>query len=149
MTRVVTDFDEAVRAELLRAFEQYRPRMIADARADAELDPASRLGDFSDADLEQFLNAYEALFREALTDGGRETRKFIIDTALPPIIELGQTVPDMSRSNAISDVMLTYRLLPLVAEEHRDEAVRCLAAFLSDYHCDVITRALELTDRSS
>ena len=149
MARVVTDFDEAVRADLLRAFEQYRPQMVADARRDAELDPASRVGEFSDADLEQFLNAYEALLREALTDGGRQTRDLILDTALPPILELGQTVPDMARSNVISSVMLTHRLLPLVSDEHREEALRCLAAFLSDYHSDVIARAIELRAGSS
>ena len=149
MTRVVTDFDEAVRADLLRAFEQYRPQMIADARRDAELDPASRVGEFSDADLEQFLNAYGALLHEGLTGSGRQTRELILDTALPPILELGQTVPDMVRSNVISSVMLTHRLIPLVADEHREEAVRCLAAFLSEYHADVIERAIALGAGSS
>ena len=143
------DFDEAVRADILRAFEQYRPQMIADARHDAELDPTSRVGEFSDADLDQFINAYGALLREGLTSSGRETRELILDTALPPILELGQTVPDMVRSNVISSVMLTHRLLPLVAEEHREEALRCLAAFLSDYHSDVIARAIALGAGSS
>lgn len=138
------DFDEPVRAAVLEAFERLRPRMLADAKRDADLDPASRIDDFAEADLEQFLNAYEALMREALTDGGTATRDLILETALPPILELGQTPADMVRSNVISAVMMGHRLLPLVPEELRDEAARCLAVFLSDYHYDVITRVLAL-----
>jgi hypothetical protein len=144
VTLTPVDFDQAVRADLLGAFERLRPQMLEDARRDADLDPASRIDEFDEKDLEQFLNAYEALLREALTDGGRQTRDLILETALPPILELGQTVPDMVRSNVISSVMLTHRLLPLVADERRDEAARCLAAFLSDYHHDVIERVVAL-----
>ena len=138
------DFDEAVRAAVLDAFERLRPQMLADAKRDADLDPASRIDDFSEPDLEQFLNAYEALMREALTDGGTATRDLILETALPPILELGQTPADMVRSNVISAVMMSHRLLPLVPEDLRDEAARCLAAFLSDYHHEVIVRVLAL-----
>jgi hypothetical protein len=138
------DFDETVRADVLRAFEQLRPRMLDDARRDADLDPTSRIDEFPDSDLEQFLNAYEKLLREALTDGGREVRELILETALPPVLELGQSVADMVRGNVISAVMLAHRLLPLVPEERRDEAARCLAAFLADYHYDVIDRVLAL-----
>ena len=133
-----------VRAEIARAFEQLRPRMLDHAAADADLDPNSRFDEFRSEDLEQFLNAYEALFMEALEGRGTETRDLILDTALPPIVELGQTARDMARSNVISAVMLAHRLLPLVKPELRDDAARWLAAFLSTYSYEVIGRAQAL-----
>jgi hypothetical protein len=138
------DFDEPVRAAVLDAFERLRPQMLADAKRDADLDPASRIDDFSEPDLEQFLNAYDALMREALTDGGTATRDLILETALPPILELGQTPADMVRSNVISAVMLAHRLLPLVRPEQRDEAARWLASFYSTYAHELTGRALTL-----
>jgi hypothetical protein len=136
--------EPAVRDAIARAFEQLRPNMIANAHADADLDPASRLEDFSDSDLEQFLNAYDALFTEALQGTGRSTRDFVLDTALPPILELGQSAADMIRSNVISAVMLTHRLLALVEEEHREEAARWLARYHSDYAVEVAERVRAL-----
>ena len=118
--------------------------MIPDARKDADLDPTSRIGDFSDADLEQFLNAYESMFTEALEGTGRATRDFILDTALPPVVEMGQTGLEMVRSQVISAVMLTHRLLPRVSEDVRHDAARWLAAFLSSYTEDIAARALAI-----
>jgi hypothetical protein len=136
--------DALVREELSRAFGELRPQMIAFARQDADLDPKSRVGEFGDEDIEQFLNAWEALFREALDGQGREKRDLILETALPPVMELGQTALDIARSNTISAVMTTHRLLARVAGEHRDEAARWLARFFSDYGREVVGRALAL-----
>lgn len=136
--------DVAVRDELLRAFAELRPQMIAYARRDADLDPSSRIGQFSDGDLEQFINAWEALFTEALEGSGRQTRELIFETALPPIVDMGQTSLDMIRSNVISAVMLAHRLLPRVAEQHREEAARWLARFQSEYAHDLLQRVREL-----
>lgn len=99
--------DATVRAEIARAFRELRPHIIENARKDADLDPASRLSAFSDTDLEQIVNAWEAMFMEALEGRGRETRELIFETALPPILELGQTALDMARSTVISAVMLS------------------------------------------
>lgn len=131
---------EHVRVEIERAFRELRPEMVSNARKDADLDPVSRIADFSDAEIEQFLNAYEALFHEALAGEDRATRELIFETALPPILELGQTSLDMIRGNTISAVMLTHRLLPLISPENRDEAARWLAGFYGNY-------AYELTER--
>ena len=136
--------DERLRAQIRDAFTQLRPQMIANAHKDADLDPASRIDDFSDEDLEQFLNAYEALFLEALEGSGSEKRDFILDTALPPIIEMGQTALEMVRSQVVSAVMLTHRLLPLIDPELRDEAARWLAAYQSGYTHEVAGRALAI-----
>ena len=133
-----------VRASIARAFGELRPHMIENARRDAPLDPASRIDQFSDADLEQFVNAYEALFNEALAGSGRETRELIFETALPPLLELGQTAADMLRSNVISAVMMTHRLLPLVPSEQRDDAARWLASFFSTYACELAERVTAL-----
>ena len=134
---------EPLRADLARAFQELRPQMIDNARADADLDPKSRIDDFSEPDLEQFLNAYEALFMEAL-DGSDETRRFVLETALPPLLATGQTALDLIRGNVVSAVMFAHRLLPLVAPERRDDAARWLAAFHGSYTQDVAGRALAL-----
>lgn len=135
---------EKVREEIARAFRELRPQMIENARRDAPLDPTSLIPDFSDADLEQLVNAYEALFNEALAGSGRHTRELIFDTALPPLVESGQTAGRMVRSNVVWAIMLTHRLLPLIAPEHRDEAARWLAAFHGDYAHDLLERVMAL-----
>ena len=129
-----------VREAIGRAFRELRPQMVANARKDADLDPASRAGEFSDADLEQIINAYEALFAEALAGSGRETRELIFETALPPIVEMGQTATDFMRGNVISAVMMTHRLLPLIDPDKREDAARWLAAFHSSYACELLER---------
>ena len=134
---------EPVRAALERGFRELRPRMIADAHADADLDPNSRIDAFSDSDLEQFLKAYETMFLEAL-DGSSATRDFVFETALPGVLELGQTALDMIRSNVISSVMLAHRLLPLVDPELRDDAARWLAAYQSGYAYELAQRVIAL-----
>ena len=136
--------DATVRAEIARAFHELRPHIIENARKDADLDPASRLSAFSDADLEQIVNAWEAMFVEALEGRGRETRELIFETALPPILELGQTSLDMARSTVISAVMLTSRLLPLIAPEHRESAARWLACYHSSYAYELLERVMAL-----
>jgi hypothetical protein len=148
-TNAPGDADEAVRAELARAFKELCPRMVEHARQDADLDPTSRVADFSDAEVQQFVNAFEKIFHEALSGSGRQTRELIFDTALPPIRALGLTTQDMIRSNLISAVMLTHRLLPMVAAERRHAAARWLATFHSEYAYELLGRlqALEATAR--
>ena len=144
MTDVAIDVGPEVREAIARAFGELRPRMIEHAAADADLDPQSRFDEFDRGALEQFLNAYEAMFMEALEGRGRGTRDFILEPALPPFIAMGQTTLDLVRSNAISSIMLTHRLLPLVPEDLRDEAARWLASFYSTYTHEIAGRALVL-----
>ena len=136
--------DEQLRAEIRSAFEQLRPAMIDNAHKDADLDPESPIRDFSDHDLAQFVNAYEAMFMEALEGTGRQTRDFVFETALPPMLELGRTALQLLRSNVISAVLMTHRLLPLISAERRDDAARWLAAYHSTYAYDLAERALAL-----
>lgn len=136
--------DERLRAELGNAFQQLRPQMVENAFKDADLDPNNTIDEFSRADLEQFANAYEAMFMEALEGEGAQTRQFIFDTALPPMIERGQSALDMIRSNVSSAVMSAHRLLPLVAPELRDDAARWLAVFHATYTREIAERALAL-----
>ena len=136
--------DDELRDEILRAFKELRPQMIPNARKDADLDPTSIIGDFGDAELEQFLNAWESMFTEALEGTGRQTRDFILDTALPPVVESGPGALAMIRSQVVSAVMLAHRLLPLVKPERRDDAARWLAAYHSGYTYEVAGRALAI-----
>ena len=137
-------FSDDVRAELKQAFSTLRPHMLDNARRDSDLDPDSRIDDFSPADLEQFLNAYEALFMEAVEGKSRETRDLILDTALPPVLEMSGTPLTLVRSNVLSAVMLAHRMLPLVREDLREEAARWLAWFYSGYVEETVQRALAL-----
>jgi hypothetical protein len=136
--------DADVRDELSRAFAELRPSMIDHARRDADLDPDRRADDFSDADLEQFLNAYEALFLEALDGSGRAKRDLILDTALPPVLAMGSTALDIVRGNVVTSVMSTYRLLGLVSDGRREAAARWLATFFADYTRELAERAIAL-----
>ena len=136
--------DERLRAEIARAFQELRPHMIANAHKDADLDPDSLVDDFSDDDLAQFLNAYETMFMEALEGSGRETREFILETALPPIVQGGQGALAMIRSQVISAVMMTHRMLPLIDPELREDAARWLAAYFSAYTHEIGERALAI-----
>ena len=138
------DTPEAVRTEIARAFRELKPHMLEHAHQDADLNPASLLDELGERDLEQFLNAYEGMFMEALEGTGHETRTFILETALPPILAMGQTTLDMIRSNVVSAVMLTHRMLPLIAEEHRDEAARWLARYHSEYTYELARRGLTI-----
>jgi hypothetical protein len=145
MSDVTIAVSDDVRAEIARAFAELRPHMIENAAADKDLDPASRFDDFRAEDLEQFLNAYEAMFMEALEGRGRVPRDLYLETPLPPEIEeQGQTAADMVRGNVVSAVMLAHRLLPLVREDLRDDAARWLASFLSGYSHEVVGRALAI-----
>ena len=136
--------ETAVRDALARAFAEVRPQMVQFAREDADLDPNRRADDFSDADIEQFLNAWEALFLEALEGTGRAKRDLILETALPPVLELGGGAADLVRGNVVSAVMTTHRLLARVADGQRDEAARWLARFFSGYAREVAERAIAL-----
>jgi hypothetical protein len=118
--------------------------MIANARKDKDLDPDSRVDEFCDRDLEQFLNAYEALFLEAVEGATHETRDLILDTALPPILESASSPLTLIRSNVLSAVLLTHRLVPLVREDLRDEAARWLAWFYAGYVEETARRAMAL-----
>ena len=137
-------FSDDVRAELKRAFSELRPHMIANARRDADLDPDSRIDDFQEPELEQFLNAYEAMFMEAVDGQSRETRDLVLETALPPVLEMSGTPLTLVRSNVLSSVMLAHRLLPLIPEDLREEAARWLAWFYSGYVEEMVERALAI-----
>ena len=138
------DTPEAVRAEIARAFQELKPHMLEHAAEDADLNPANQLEDFEQRDLEQFLNAYEGMFMEALEGKGHDKRDFILETALPPILAMGRSTIDMIRGNVVSAVMLTHRMLPLIAEEHRHEAARWLARYHSEYTYEIAQRGLAI-----
>ena len=138
---------EDVRAELKRAFAELRPRFGELAQANAAVDPEPLVDELGDEEIAQFINAYEALFNEALDGTGREVRDLVFDTALEPIMAMGQTALSMIRSNVISAVTLTHRLLPLVREDVRDDAAMWLAGYLSQYTYELAERALAIEAR--
>lgn len=137
---------DEVLEEIRRAFRELRPRMIEFADENARLNPRSLRDQLSDEEVEQFINAYESLFMEAL-DGGHKVRDMILDTALEPIMATGQTALDFVRSNILSAVLMAHRLLPLVREDLRDDAARWLAVFQAEYAHDSARKAMEIEAR--
>ena len=142
-------FSDELRAELKRAFGELRPHMVQNARLDADLDPDSRIGEFSEADLEQFYNAYQAMLFEAIDGKSRETRDLVLETALPPLLATGGGAMHLVRSSVLSGFMLGQRLVPLVREDLRHEAARWLAWFYSGYIEELVERTLEIEAGSS
>src|SRR3712207_4672806 len=115
------------------------------AEANARIDPDSQLERFSDEDIEQIVNAYEALFLESLHDTGRTMRDLVFDTALKPVLdETGQTALGVIRSQVISAVTMSHRLVPMVSEDLREEAVFWLAGFYSQYTYEIAQRVMAL-----
>jgi hypothetical protein len=139
----IGDSDET-RAEIARAFRELRPRLPEIAEQNALLDPVGADQDLAPEAIEQFINAYEALFLEALEGRGHATRDLIFDTALQPIMDRGRTALGMLRGNVVSAVTLTSQLLPLVREDLRREATLWLAGFYADYTCELAERALAI-----
>jgi hypothetical protein len=136
--------DEELHAELRRAFDEFCPKMAGHLRQDAGLDPTTPLGWIDDAELQQFVNAFKAMVTEALDGPERSTRNLIFETALPGVVAEGRTDLQMARSTVITAVMVAYRMLPLVAPEHRDGAARWLAAFYGGYVHELVQRAQAL-----
>jgi len=77
---------------LVEAFKAIRSELYAISERTSQITPESNPEDYSRGDIEQFLNAYEALVLEAMEGRGRETRDLIFDTALPGIVAEGHTV---------------------------------------------------------
>lgn len=141
---------DAVRSAILRAWNELRPALADVAIQDADLDPDSRTAEFSADELDQFINAYEALFLEAVEGRGRATRDLILDTALEPLMASGKTTtPSLLRGNTISAIMLAHRLLPLIDAADRDEAARWLARFQGDYAHEITQRGLDIEGRGA
>ena len=129
---------------LVEAFKAVRPELYAISEKTSEITPESNPEDYSRGDIEQFLNAYEALVLEAMEGRGRETRDLIFDTALPGIVAEGHGVGELVQSGVAMSVYLTHRLLEHVPAGDREAAALWLATFYSGYTRETAERVLEL-----
>jgi hypothetical protein len=128
-----------VQAALLRALDDAEPglRDLAESAADpGELD---RPG-LDDAAADQFLRAFTALLREGLR-GERGQRSMVMETAIPALVEHGQTSLDMLRGHVRFFTLLAPRLVAGVPEDQRADAAVWLARYASDYTAEVVERA--------
>ena len=132
----------AARAALLEAWPTIRPD-LGDlvARLEAVL-PAAPTTTFAPEEIEQLLNAFEALVLEGLRAEGTETRDFLLETAVPAIVAGGQPPLDLLRSHIGVFVLLTERLCGAVPSEHAQDAALWLAGFFAGYGSDSTERAL-------
>ena len=136
--------DTPAPAALQDAFKALRPELYAISDQTSDMTPESNPEDYSREDIEQFLNAYEALVLEAMEGRGRQTRDLIFETALPGIVAEGHSVGELVQSGVAMSIMLTHRLLEQVPAEERDAAAAWLAAFYSGYTRETVERVLEL-----
>jgi hypothetical protein len=139
-----TSAGEAAPAELLQAFKDLRPHLFDVSMQTSRMTPESNPDDYSREDIEQFLNAYEALMLEALEGRGRAKRDIIFESALPAVVAEGQPAVSMIQSNVATSVMMTYRLLDAVPAAAREESALWLAGFFSGYTREMAERTLEL-----
>ena len=138
------------REALLEALDRLRPELYDLSQQTSPFTPESNPEDFEREEIEQFLNAYEALVREALTGQGRATRDLIFDTALPAIFaEVGQPVGAMVSSSVALTVVVAHRLLADVPAELRDEAALWLSEFYSGYTRELFERYAALWESGS
>lgn len=146
MTQALSPAREA----LLDALDRLRPELYDLSQQTSRFTPESNPEDYEREEIEQFLNAYEALVREALAGQGRATRDLIFDTALPAIFEeVGQPVGAMVQSSVALTVVVTHRLLADVPGEVRDEAALWLSEFYSGYTRELLERYLALSEGRS
>ena len=106
-----------------------------DAADAPETDPKAR---------DQFLRAFLALLREGI-EGGSEQRELVMTTAVPALVQAGQTPEDLVRSHVAFFMALSPLMLAHVPPELRDDASLWLADYAAGYTCEVMSIAQEAT----
>ena len=129
--------DPAVREALGRALTEVRPAMPEIAASLAEV-VGQAAPAYPERDQEQFLRAFETLMRDALEERGEETRRFVLETAVPGMLASGRTVLSLAEGHVAFFTLLTARLLELTPPELRDGAAVWLAWYAGGFMRDVI-----------
>ena len=127
---------------LLRTFSD-RPRMLELTKRVVADVPAIGADRYSDEELDQLLNAFEALVTEAVTGAGTSTRELVLETAIPAIVADGLEPWTLACSNTTFAIFLTGMVLEEIPPEQRVDALSWLASFWGSYTGDVVRTAME------
>ena len=126
-----------VREALARALTELRPAMSEIASALAQIVEGDAPA-YPERDREQFLNAFETLMRDALEERGEETRRFVLETAIPGMLASGRTVLSLVEGHVAFFTLLNARLLEAMPAEMRDAAALWQAWYTGGFMRDVI-----------
>ena len=88
---------------------------------------------YSDEELHQLLNGFEAMVVEALEGRGTQTRDLFVETAIPAVLAAGESPSGLVHNTVGFAILLTTHLLDSLPPEHRTEAGDWLAHFFADY----------------
>lgn len=132
--------DPAVREALSRALTEVRPAMLQIAVALDEV-LEREAPPYPNRDREQFHNAFTMLMRDALEERGDETRRFVIETAVPAMISSGRTALSLLEGQVAFFTVLSHRLLETTPPELRDGAALWLARYAAAFVRDVTEAA--------
>ncbi len=100
---------------------------------EGEQDPRAR---------DQFMRAFIALLREGI-EGGREQRELVMSTAVPALVQAGQSPTDLVHSHVAFFMILGPRLIEHMPEDLRDEGSLWLACYAAEYTREVLQIAQE------
>ncbi len=125
--------DAALQAEIRRALETEDGWLLDLARrAMAE---SALVTETSDDQLVQLVHALRLILLEAL-EGRDDTRRLVIETAVPAYVEAGETTANLAGATVRFAVLLAGDLGERVAAEHRLGAVGWVASFYGTYACE-------------
>ncbi len=96
---------------------------------------------YPDRDREQFLNAFTMLTHDALQERSDETRRFVLETAVPGMLAGGRTLLSLVEGHVAFFTLLNRRLLEATPPEHRPGAVLWLAWYSGGFVRDVVELA--------
>jgi hypothetical protein len=133
----VSEVHDAIRQAVDEVCERFGEiaDTVADPAAPTELSPAEQQA------RDQFLHAFAALLREGL-QGGREQRDLVMSTAVPALLDNGQSTLDLVRGHVAFYMALSPHLLAAVPEHLREDASTWLATYAADYTAEVTEIAL-------
>ncbi len=133
--------DPAVREALGRALTEVRPAMAGLTHALDDI-VEREAPNYPERDREQFFNAFTMLFRDALEERSEETRRFVLETAVPGMLASGRSVVSLVEGTVAFFALLTHRLLDETPPDLREAAALWLAWYAGAFIRDVVDVAL-------
>jgi len=138
----VERIDAEVATLTRRALAQTRDDLVVIAEeVEADL-PEAASDELAPEDLAQLVNAYESAMLEALDGRTRDTREFVLSTAVPGLMGRGRSALSLLEGHVRFSVLATHRLLGAVPARGRDAVARWLAGFCGDFARHMTAHAL-------
>lgn len=127
--------DDRLATELRRVIETDDGGILAAAREVTEGDLLR--AETPEEQLVQLVHAVRAMLLEAL-EGGDETRRLVIETAIPAYVEAGDTAATIGGAITRFAVLVAEHIGSRVEPDLRTAAVAWLASFYARYVCETL-----------